>query len=237
MLGYDSNEMKTFLGLLVVFLVGVVLTLGFLLWHKAPSATGASRSSEAVGIDVVKALATRDDLERRLARLDDRDRSGQLGSEFYLSEADLRSLVTAALAEHPRSDEFLSFVREVRTEIGEGTLEVGVTVDLSAVQAAGLSGDQGEAVNRVLEMLPFLKGRDLYAGVSGQPQARDGGIALGGDVEMQLGFLSLPLEEMTKRLGLPDDRLGTRLAFEVPQFRVDRVEALGDQLLLEIRAR
>ncbi|MCP4201042.1 MAG: hypothetical protein GY769_03825 [bacterium] len=220
--------MKKLIGYSLVFLLGVGATLGFLAWRERARARG--RDAVSV-LDVSAARKTREELVTRVNRA--RQRDGV--SHIVLSETDLAALATSAIAEHPRGKEIIQVVRELRTDIEVNSLELGVSVDVSALERSGLL--EAEMLERVLDILPILRGRNLYIGFRGVPGAADGKITLVEDLEVALGFLTLPVDDVAERLGLFGDAVYSSLEFDLGGFEVEEVQAGKDKVTLEVRAR
>lgn len=217
--------MKKLIGCVFVFLLGVGATLGYLAWRDR----SASRV-EAV-LDVEAALEAREELGTRVDEARQRDGASQV----VLAESDLRALITSALAEHARGEDLVRIVREVRTDIEENSLEVGVAVDVNALERSGLA--DAEMLERVLGILPMLRGQELYLGFRGTPGVSDGKVGIVDDLEVTIGFLTLPIDDLEDRLGFSAERVYSNLAFDIGWFEVEEVRAGGDQLTLEVRAK
>lgn len=217
--------MKKLIGCVLVFLLGVGATLAYLTWRDRAA------SREQAVLDVASAQRTRDEITDRAERARLRDGSSQI----VLAEEDLRALITSALAEHERGQDLVRVVREVRADIEPGELEVGVSVDIGALERGGLADE--ETLERVLGILPILRGREVYVGFRGAPGVNAGRIALVDDLEITLGFLTLPVDDLEDRLGFSAERIYEYLAFDVERFRVEEVRAREGELTLEVRVR
>lgn len=220
--------MKKLIGCFLVFLLGVGATLGFLAWRER--ARARSRDTASV-LDLEAALETREELNSRVNRARQRDGVSQI----VLSEADLEALAISAIAEHPRGEDIIEVVREIRTDVEQNSLELGVSVDVSALERSGLV--EAEMLERVLGILPMFRGRDLYVGLRGVPGAANGKITLVEDLEVTFGFLTLPVDDLVAKLGFSGDALYSKLAFDIGWFAVEEVLAGKDQITLEVRAR
>lgn len=220
--------MKNFIGCFLIFFLGVAATLGFLAWREKVRA----RSAQApTAVDVQAALETRQELVARV--LQERRKDG--AAQVILTDEELRALAISAMADHPRGEELARVVRKVEVELGEDLLEFGVSVDVNALERSGLV--KPEDLERVLGILPMLRGREVYLGFRGVPGARDGRIALADDLAINLGILTLPVEDLAEKLGFSTDALSSKLEFEVEGFRVDEVRAAPGTLTLEARVR
>jgi len=217
--------MKRLIGCVLVFLLGVGATLAYLAWRDR-----AAARDEAV-LDVGAAAKLRKEIGARVDRARQRDGSARI----VLTEADIEALITSALAENPRGDDLVRIVRDVRADIGQDLLEVGIAVDVAALERSGLADEK--LLERVLGILPMLRDRELYIGFRGVPGVRDGKIALVDGLEVTLGFLTLPVADLEKRFGLSVERLYSKLVFDVEWFVVKEVRARNGELAVEVRAR
>lgn len=216
--------MKKLIGWILVFVLGVVSTLVYLAWRDR------SESREDPGLSVAEARSVKADVVERFEKARQRDGS----STLMLSETDLEALVAVALAEHPRKEDLVRVVREVDVEVGDDALGVGVAVDLEALERSGLV--DAEMLERLLNTLPFLRGRELNLAFRGRPGARDGKIGLIDDLEATLGFLTLPIDAFEDRLGFSAERVYRQLVFDVSPFEVEEVQAREGELTLEVRS-
>jgi len=217
--------MKKLIGYLLIFLLGVAGTLAYIAWHDR------QQSREEPALSLEAAQEVRDDLIERAERARQRDGS----SSLVVTEADLKAMVILALARHPQSEDLMRMVRDVEARIAEDSLGIGFAVDLEALERSGLADAQ--MLNRILDMLPFLRGQELALAVRGTPGVRDGKIALVDELEVTLAFLTLPVDAFEDRLGLSAERLYSQLVFDVDWFVIEEVQAREGELTLEVRAR
>lgn len=220
--------MKNLIGCFLVFLLGVGATLGFLAWRDKAHVRG--RESVSV-LDLQAASKIRKELDSRVNRARQRDGVSQI----VLSETELEALVTSAIAEHPRGVDILRVVREIRIDLEENSLELGLSVDVSALERSGLV--EAEMLERVLGVLPMLRGREIYVGIRGAPGAVDGKVALVEDLEITFGFLTLPLDDFAEKLGFSVEMAYSKLRFDLGWFAVEEVRAGKDEITLEVRAK
>ena len=101
--------------LLVVFAAGIAATLGYLAWRQRARAETGGLSE----IEVAAAIETREEVTRKIEDA----ASGGEGSRVVLDESDLQALMTSALAEHPRSRDFIEVARDIRADVEEGSAE------------------------------------------------------------------------------------------------------------------
>ena len=112
---------------------------------------------------------------------------------------------------------------------------MGLSVDVSALERSGLV--EAEMLERVLGVLPMLRGREIYVGIRGAPGAVDGKVALVEDLEITFGFLTLPLDDFAEKLGFSVEMAYSKLRFDLGWFAVEEVRAGKDEITLEVRAK
>jgi hypothetical protein len=215
--------MKQLIRFLLVFFLGVGAALGYLAWR------GRAEFREDAVLGVEAALESRDVLRSRADRVRQRDGSAQI----VLSEADLEALAIAAIADHDKGADLVRVVREVRADLEEDSLELGFSVDVGALERSGLV--ETEMLERVLDILPLLRGRNFYVGFRGVPGAVNGKIAWVEDLEVTLGFLTLPVDDLAEKLGLSTDAVYSQVKLDIGGLAVDEIQAGKDQITLEVQ--
>lgn len=156
------------------------------------------------------------------------------GSEVRVGESDLAALVRRALEESDDGRRALALSKELRTQIVEGRVEIGLVVNLAEIPPEDLTEEERERVAQLTRFLPFLKDQDLYIGVSGVPSARQGRVTVDRDVKVKLAFLSLPVEEMGEMFGVDTDPFLDELFLDLSPFRAEGVEVLPGEVVIRL---
>lgn len=156
------------------------------------------------------------------------------GSEVRVGEADLNTLVRRALEDSEDGRRALDLSKELRTEIVEGRVEIGVVINLSEIPPEELTDEERAHIAQVTRFLPFLGEQDLYIGVSGVPVARDGQVTVDRDVKVKLAFLSLPIDEMGELFGVDTAPFRQELFLDLSPFKAREVEVRQGEVLIRL---
>lgn len=161
------------------------------------------------------------EVERKLAPV----RSGDGRAVVVLDAADLRRLLISELARREDGRRLLAVARDFETEIVDGRVRMGVTVNPSRIPEEGLSEEVRDFVRNIRRLLVLFGDSDVYFGVNGTPAAAAGGIAFDRDTRVTLAFLDMSLADFADRAGL-EDEIDERLRFDLPGVRVAEIEVL-----------
>lgn len=159
---------------------------------------------------------------------------GMAGSEFRVGESDLNQLVRRALEDSEDGRRALELSKELKTEIDDGRVEIGMVINLSEIPPGELTEEERENVDQVLRFLPFLGDQDLYIAVSGVPTAQDGKVTVARDVQVKLAFLSLPIEEMGELFGVDTEPFRRELVLDLSPFRAREVEVVTGEVVIHL---
>ena len=156
------------------------------------------------------------------------------GSEVRVGERDLATLVRRALADSEDGRRALELSKELKTEIVDGRIEVGLVVNLAEIPPEELTADEREAVAKVTRYLPFLEDQDLYVGVSGVPAVEGGKVTVDRDVQIKLAFLSLPIRQMGEMFGVDTEPFRQQLFLDLSPFAAREVEVLPGVVVIRL---
>jgi hypothetical protein len=194
------------------FLLGLIVLAaaiggGFAyLWNRSLALPPWYRTAAATLPDASVPLA--DLVASKLA--EDNDGDGQ--TEVSFSETDLNQVVTAAIAQEPRTAPLIAVAKGINTTIEDNRIESGVVMNLSDVPLNSLPPRGQQALTQLTQSLPILADRDIYIGIEGTPQLDAGRLSLGPDSVIKIGQFTLPLTEVASRLGLSQAELEQQLA-------------------------
>jgi len=137
-----------------------------------------------------------------------------LGSKFadvmqgklVLSEPEFNALLQASLQSSRDGRRLLQVSDAVNARITDDGIELGVIVNLEKV--AKYDAKAKKSVDKVLDALPLLNKSRIHVGLSGQPIARNGELAIAEDYSISIG--SIPLSSsLLNSWGVPTERLAS----------------------------
>jgi hypothetical protein len=123
--------------------------------------------------------------------------------------------------------------RSVSAQIADGKLEGGVTVNLAALPRESLSSKERSILDAALKALPELGQRDVYIGLSGQPIVQDSQVQWDPNLKVQIGGLTLGVDQLANQLGLKEADLRQDLNQVLAQLKVSALAIEGDQLHIQ----
>lgn len=155
--------------------------------------------------------------------------------EVQLDPQDVNELVTVKIAEKANNDKVFLPVSSIRTTIQEGRIESGTVVNLSELPKNQLDENQNAAIEKLVNTFPPLKDRDVYVGISGKPLVENGQLEWDDNTKIKLGNLSLSINELAQRLGVPPEKLKQEfnLPSQLGRLQVSDLELKGDRVLLK----
>jgi hypothetical protein len=219
--------LKRFAFFVLLFVTTFVGTWIYLSWRGR---SGVSSSAPIASSEIERA---RREVAAQGAAVEKALRRGA-PAEFRVSEGELRDLVLVWLADQAGGAKILARTREVRVALGGNELEVGLEVLLDDRSLEKLEGDEREGIERLLQRLPLLLGRELYLAVRGAPVAKSGSLAVAGAPEIQLGALTLSLSAVAEQIGVSAAWLEEGLLLEIEGYSVEEVRVEERSLVLTV---
>jgi hypothetical protein len=119
-----------------------------------------------------------------------------------LTAAEVDNLIVAGLTKDNGATKALpSAVKGIKTQIQLDQIRTGAIVDLADVEKMSPSS-RTEMMSRLLKIMPQLRGKPVYIGISGRLSVKDGQPELAPDSKLQIGKVELPLNDVAKQLGV-----------------------------------
>lgn len=184
--------------ILIVIVMVIILTLGFV-WYSSQSLPDWYQPQESQQEKVVEQLSEQIN-QQGIGQFLGSKFAGVMNGQLQLSEPEFNALLMASLQSDVDGRRLLSVSDALNAQIREDELELGLVLDLDKV--ALLDAEARDAVNRVTDALPFLDKSKLFLAVTGEPIARDGGIAFGKDFTVTIGMLPIS-SSLLSQLGVP----------------------------------
>ena len=172
-------------------------------------------------------------IEARIAKA--QEISPNKNVEIELSNTEVNELVTTTIAQEASKRPVLATVRTNHTTIKDGVLESGAVVNLDNLPRNQLNESELAALDKIQKTFPFLNEQDVYVGIAGKPQIEMGQVKWDSSTKVKLGNLSLSLNELSQRLGIPAEQLEQTLNLSLPlgSLKVNDMELTNDKLLLK----
>jgi hypothetical protein len=97
-------------------------------------------------------------------------------------------------------------VKAIKTQVRQDTLRSGALLDLAAMESLP-AGRQTELVQKLLTVMPQLRGREVYIGVNGKLIEQNGQRQLSADSKLAIGKVELPLDDVASQMNLSRSKL------------------------------
>ena len=159
--------------------------------------------------------------------------SNKKNVEVELNNQEVNELMMKTISEHT-SYSPVTRVPSLHTTIKDGVLESGTVVNLAKISSNQLAAKETEALGKIIKSFPFLGNKQIYVGISGNPQIENGQLKWDNNTQIKLGNLSLSLAELSQQLGIPQEKLEQKLNLSLPlgRLKVNDMEVIDDKVLL-----
>jgi hypothetical protein len=112
-------------------------------------------------------------------------------------------------------------IKQSRAAYAGGQLEAGAVLNLSDADFESLDSNERERYEQTIEAFPALTERDVYVGVEGGVQERDGRVVLGPDAELRVGDSRYSIATAARRLGMSEAELRAAIEDELAQLATE----------------
>lgn len=150
-----------------------------------------------------------------------------------LSAAELETLLLDQLLRKPIGADLLQSAQGFAATIDNGTLKSGLVINTDRIPRQLLSPGELESLDRLLATVPGLQGRDLYIGITGQPQVVQGTLQGQDTLQLQIGETQWDLAELTQPLGIDPGKVDQELNKVLGNLPVESLRLEGDRLILQ----
>lgn len=154
---------------------------------------------------------------------------------IQLNEKEFNDLVVTQIAEKAPKTEILQAAKGINTTIQNGTLETGAVINLSNLSTADLSQQEKALLQRITQTFPALAEKDMYIAIEGKPQLTQGRLQFDRNTKVKIGNISLTIEELANRLGVPsatiEQRLNLQLQFN--DLKVDQIQFEDESAVIQ----
>jgi hypothetical protein len=217
-LGHRKKNMKKFLWILAIGLVGLVGSTVYYYWTEATATPdwykeAAAESEPASPSPSVPSATAPLVPAPSTMMLEGKPLDNKISaapSPSPTATATIASPVptpTNSVAASPKPTvKPLPGVKAIKTQIRQETLRSGALLDLAAMESLP-AGQQSELVKKLLTVMPQLRGREIYIGVNGKLIEQNGRRQLSTDSKLAIGKVELPLDDVASQMNLSRSKL------------------------------
>jgi ribosomal protein S9 len=212
--------------IVIALVVAGVVGVGYYYWQQATflpnwySETSADKNSQ-------ESVTDASNINRNLNRQ-------KTKGEIQLNQEELNNLITDNLAKDNRLKQVLPATKAINSDIKDGKLEIGAIVNTSKLSQLNLKESERAIIEQIMQKVPQLQNRDIYVGIQGTPQIKDGKIILGQESQVKVGKLSFTIPEIAQKLNLPAAKLQQDLALDVGQLNLQDIEINQGEIKLKM---
>jgi ribosomal protein S9 len=212
--------------IVIALVVAGVVGVGYYYWQQATflpnwySETSADKNSQ-------ESVTDASNINRNLNRQ-------KTKGEIQLNQEELNSLIVDNLAKDNRLKQVLPATKAINSDIKDGKLEIGAIVNTSKLSQLNLKESERAIIEQIMQKVPQLQNRDIYVGIQGTPQIKDGKIILGQESQVKVGKLSFTIPEIAQKLNLPAAKLQQDLALDVGQLNLQDIEINQGEIKLKM---
>jgi hypothetical protein len=133
-----------------------------------------------------------------------------------LSAQEVNDVVAATLVQVGQDARVPNAIKGVHTELKGGQLKAEAVVDLKQLQAGKFAQAEQNLLANILQKLPGLGDREVYVGLETSPQVVNGQVKLDPATRVQVGNVSLSLQDVAGQLGVSPAQLEQGLNKALP---------------------
>lgn len=190
----------------------VSLGLGFYWWRqltRVPDWYGAEAAPIYQQMDETQLPQLQQSRQEVFTNIDRQVRQNPSNPEVTvtLTDDEINDVLVAGVVESLAGTEILKATRGINTTIADDTIEIGMVVNTENLNLDSAETGFPIPATQVLKQFPLLKNRDIYIGVSSQPQVVNGQLQLTGDTRVSIGNFSLTLAEIARHGGMSEEEV------------------------------
>jgi hypothetical protein len=217
-------------GLFLFLVLAGVVAGGAIAWHQATALPRWYTAQSVPTSQLATAPQRAQQVEQKLKTL------YQPQTTVTLSQQEVNDLVTATIDAVGRQARVTPAIKGINTEFDGDQLKAGAVVNLTELQSGQLSRPQKMLLSQAIERVPGLADREVYIGLKSRPKLVNGSVQLDPSTTLQLGNLSLSLQDVARYLDMTPEQLQTRINQALPMvlsgLPVDQIDLQDDKLVL-----
>ncbi|MBE9030391.1 hypothetical protein IQ266_11675 [filamentous cyanobacterium LEGE 11480] len=138
-----------------------------------------------------------------------------------LNNQEISDMVAATVTEVNRQAQLPDVIRGVNAELAEGKVKAGAVIDFAQLDSSQLTNEKQQKIAKTLKRLPGVGDRQLYVGIESVPTVRNGRFEIDPTTRVQIGNLSLSLDEAAKYVGVAPSKLQADINRAIPMVMSD----------------
>jgi hypothetical protein len=201
-IGLNNPTMKKLFWILPVGLLGIGTGLGYFYWEQATAIPEwYTEEEEEVATSPSPTSASPFGISASPSAIGSSGRPGSVTSSPNSSSI-FRSPTVSAIPQVSATPKALPYgIQSIKTKIRQNELRAGTLVDLAAMETT-TPGRQGELVQKLLVVMPHLRGRKVFLGVRGQLVEQNGQWQLSAQSKLSIGKVEFSLDEVAAQMSM-----------------------------------
>jgi hypothetical protein len=226
--------MKKILALITLCSIGLTIGIGYFYWQRATALPEwITETSEPVSGNTSTPSSTPSvsgDTPRSANTIQEQIEKAKPGPvQEQLTGAEIDNLIVAGLNKSSGTKTLPTAIKRIKTQIQQDRIRTGAIVDLAELENMP-ANPRTEMMNRLVKIMPQLRGKPVYIGVVGQLSVKDGQTQLSSDSKLQIGKVELPLNDVAKQMGVSRSALEQNITnyLQFSNLNIDKID-LTDQ--------
>ncbi|MGB7414973.1 MAG: hypothetical protein WA902_12265, partial [Thermosynechococcaceae cyanobacterium] len=159
--------------------------------------------------------------------------SPQSTHEVRLDAHTFNEFVVSSIPANQQTNAILPAVKGINAEIKDQKLKVRLVVNTAEIPLKELPKESRSQLEQTLNTFPFLKNKEIYLGVVGQPRLKNGQVVLGKQTKVQVGGLTMNLADASQRIGIPVETLEQKINLQLGQLKVEDIDFTDNAAVLK----
>jgi len=216
----------------------ISLGLGFYLWRqftKVPDWYSAEATPVTQQIDVINLPQLQQSRQEVYTKINRQIQQNPSSPEVTvtLTDTEINDVLIASAVESLAGSEILQATRGINTTIAEDQIELGMVVNTANLDLEAAETSLPIPATQILSQFPLLKDRDIYIGLSSQPQIIDGQLQLTGDTRIRVGNFSLTLAEIANHAGMSEAEILQEANQVLKQWKIREMQLQDGQVMIK----
>ncbi len=156
----------------------------------------------------------------------------QTTHEVTLDSNKFGQFVISSIPQTTQSEQLLPAIKAINTEIDAGQLKIGIVVNTAEIPLEELTEEMQSQFQKTLSTFPFLKDKEIYLALSGQPSLESGEVILGKNAKVQIGGLTMDLSDASAKMGIPFESFERQIYLQLGQLNIQDISLIEKEAVL-----